>query len=682
MKYSEVNRDPGPGRKSRRPAGFRAAAVVAAGSLLLASAGVVYADAISNNLDDSVDAVAEVMPLNLGGPAGSTSLYVVKIKGDGNNGCTITGRGSAVSLSLASSDLAVATVSPSSATFDDCDDTRVVTVTPVGLGTATVSGTLTANTTSDVYDMAPVEFLVNVTAPAPSNAAPVLSISGVTPGASYAKGAVPAAVCNVTDTEDGASSFDAELSAITGDDADTGIGSQTASCSYTDGGDLTATSSVTYNIVDRSAPVISYTLSPAEPNGLAGWYRSTVQLTWTVTEADSPSTLQLVGCDDTEVSTDQLPNDYSCSATSGGGSAGPVTVSIQKDGTAPNVSYTDATGTLGNNDWYVSDVVARFTATDATSGPASASETVTSSGEGPAVAVLSPAFADVAGNITAAGAASQTFRIDMTAPDVSYSGATPAPSANGWYKNDVEATFTATDTVSGPLEATKAVTSSGEGEAVEVASPAFEDLAGNVREAGVATASFKIDKTAPEVGFSSTLGDSYFGSTPAAPGCTASDSLSGLAADCTVADYSTAVGTHTLTATATDKAGNTSTVTQSYEVKAWTLKGFYQPVDMNGVLNTVKGGSTVPAKFEVFAGDTEITDPSLMSFSMAKISCSPIVPTDEIETTATGSTSLRYDATAGQFIYNWKTPTGAGTCYRLTMKSADGSTMSANFKLK
>ena len=51
-----------------------------------------------------------------------------------------------------------------------------------------------------------------------------------------------------------------------------------------------------------------------------------------------------------------------------------------------------------------------------------------------------------------------------------------------------------------------------------------------------------------------------------------------------------------------DKAGNTTTVSRTYTVQKWTLKGFYPPVDMNGVVNTVKGGSTVPLKFEVFAG--------------------------------------------------------------------------------
>ena len=49
---------------------------------------------------------------------------------------------------------------------------------------------------------------------------------------------------------------------------------------------------------------------------------------------------------------------------------------------------------------------------------------------------------------------------------------------------------------------------------------------------------------------------------------------------------------------------------------------------------------------------------------------------------ATGSTSLRYDTAAGQFQYNWKLPTGAGTCYELKMTAKDGSFVTANFKLK
>jgi hypothetical protein len=144
------------------------------------------------------------------------------------------------------------------------------------------------------------------------------------------------------------------------------------------------------------------------------------------------------------------------------------------------------------------------------------------------------------------------------------------------------------------------------------------------------------------------------------------------------------VGNHTLTATATDNAGRTGTASQLYTVRAWTLGGFYQPVDMKGVWNTVKGGSTVPLKFELFVGSSELTDiTAIKSFKTALVSCSSgTASEDAIEILSTGGTSLRYDATAGQFIQNWKTPTGAGACYSATMTSLDDSQITALFKIK
>jgi hypothetical protein len=565
----------------------------------MVGAPIAMADDISNDLDASIDATAEVMPLNVGGANGTTNLYVSPTNGDGKNGCNLTGS-TIVTLSLSSSDTAVATVSPSSVTFTSCDDTKVVTVTPVAQGATTISAKETANTTGDSFNLAPVTFTVNVSAPTPANTAPTVSVTGVTGGASYSKGSVPAAVCSAVDTEDGNSEFPAMLSAVTGPYASDGIGSQTASCSYTDGGGLTAAASETYSIVDPSAPGIDYTLTPATPDGSNGWYHSDVALTWSVTEDESPDSLEKTGCVDQVITSDQVATTYTCSATSAGGSAGPVTVEIKRDATAPAIIH-DVEGTEGTNGWYVSPVTATFTASDVTSGLA--------------------------------------------------------------------------------VPATAEVSSAAEGEDVAINSPQFADNAGNT--SSVTAGPFKIDLTDPTAAFESTLdGSYYYGQVPNAPTCTASDALSG-PAGCAVTGYSTAVGTHTLTATAMDNAGRTGIATLEYEVLPWTRSGFYQPVDMGGVLNTVKGGSTVPLKFEVFAGTTELTSTSAVkSFVQTKVACESGATADEIEVTSTGGTSLRYDSTGGQFIQNWQTPKSAGSCYRVTMTTQDGLSISANFKLK
>jgi large repetitive protein len=172
-----------------------------------------------------------------------------------------------------------------------------------------------------------------------------------------------------------------------------------------------------------------------------------------------------------------------------------------------------------------------------------------------------------------------------------------------------------------------------------------------------------------------------FGDVPAQPICKASDSASGMKS-CVVSGHSTTVGTHKLTATATDNAGNTAKKELSYTVRPWDLKGFYQPVDMN-VHNGAKAGSTVPMKFEVFKGTTELTDPGVAKTSTQKINCTTLSGTeDAIEAYVTGGTSLRYDATGGQFIFNWQTPKAPGACYKVTVTTQDGTPLSANFKLK
>ena len=560
-------------------------------------------DDISNNIDATIDAVAEAMPLTLGGPNGTTTLYVTPRNGDGKNGCNLTGSTTLV-VSVASSNTAVATVSPSSLTFASCGDEKTLTITPVGVGSANITVAQTSNTTGGTFDLAHATFTVNVSAP--PNTAPTVDITGVTPGDSYNKGSVPAATCQVTDAEDGNSSFAATLSAVTGPYAADGIGSQTASCSYTDAGGLVASSSVTYSIIDPSAPTIGYTLSPSSPDGDNGWYKSNVSLTWNVGDPESPNSLVKTGCEDQNITADQAETEYSCSATSAGGSAGPVTVQIKRDATAPTISGSRS----------------------------------------------------------------------------------PAANANGWNNTDVTVSFTCSDPLSGVASCTPDQTLTSEGAGQSVTGDA-SDNAGNT--ASTTVNDINIDKTSPSVslvGGPANGASYYFGSVPAAPTCSASDGLSGLDGSCTVTGYGTTVGTHTVAANAKDNAGNTSSASASYTVLAWTLTGFYAPVDMrdangNEIFNTVRGGQTVPLKFNVYAGATELTDTAVVvKFSALQTACTATATVDDIEITNTGGTSLRYDATGGQFIQNWQTPKKAGYCYRVTVFTADGSSISALFKLK
>src|SRR5699024_7135906 len=85
------------------------------------------------------------------------------------------------------------------------------------------------------------------------------------------------------------------------------------------------------------------------------------------------------------------------------------------------------------------------------------------------------------------------------------------------------------------------------------------DTAGN--SSGEKTLLVRIDTTAPAVSLlGGPSGEVEAGKVPPAPTCEASDSVSGLRS-CEVSGYSVEVGVHTVTATATDNAGNVGVAT-------------------------------------------------------------------------------------------------------------------------
>lgn len=347
------------------------------------------------------------------------------------------------------------------------------------------------------------------------------------------------------------------------------------------------------------------------------------------------------------------------------------------DTTPPVITAIEA-GWMGENGWYASAVTVSWSVVDDES-PISSS-----SGCDPTTIWPDTTGTTLTCSATSAGGTSSesvTIRIDVTPPDI-YGFASPPPNSYGWNNTDVRIWFECYDYASGVMYCEPEYTFTEEGHHSVYARAV--DYAWWDWRLGMGAS---IDKTPPTValvGGPANGGAYYFGFVPAAPTCSASDALSGLDGSCSVSGYSTAVGSHTVTASATDKAGNPASASATYTVRAWSLTGFYAPVEMNGVYNVVRGGSRVPLKFEVFAGKTELRDPSVVeSFTAASVAC-PAGSEAAIAGTAsaTGDTALRYDKTAGVFIQSWQTPREAGTCYRATIMTRDGSSLVAFFKLR
>lgn len=143
----------------------------------------------------------------------------------------------------------------------------------------------------------------------------------------------------------------------------------------------------------------------------------------------------------------------------------------------------------------------------------------------------------------------------------------------------------------------------------------------------------------------------------------------------------------------------------AFELEAATTlhaTGFYEPVGVpNSVFvpsgtapaagpetiwNVARGNSTIPLKFNLYAydGGPEITSTEGIAFAQALVAC-PVASAevDQVDFTTTGSTSLRYDTTAGQFVQNWKAPkVSRDTCYLVGVTFPDESALYAFMRLR
>jgi hypothetical protein len=353
--------------------------------------------------------------------------------------------------------------------------------------------------------------------------------------------------------------------------------------------DATGTPQVRITYPDTSAPTTEISLNPSSPNGQNGWYTSAVTLNVSATDFDGPSGLQTRCVLDpssppasfgtlpstpcaylspgASVSSDGTHTLYAASVDPAGNTEAQVqSATFKIDATPPTISAAAATQPNANG-WYTANVTVHFTCNDVLSGVASCPPDQVLSGEGSAVPSTPQTAIDMAGN-TSAPSDVVTVKIDKTAPTIS-AAATTQPNANGWYNANVTVHFTCNDASSGVASCPPDQVLSGEGSAVSSTPQTVTDMVGNTSTpSNVVTV--KIDKTAPTVTYSGNAG-SYTVDQTVQITCTSNDALSGVATstcqNISGPAYSFGMGAHTYSATATDKAGNTSSpVSTSFTV--------------------------------------------------------------------------------------------------------------------
>jgi hypothetical protein len=579
---------------------------------------------------------------------------------------------------------------PSSFSFTGCGNPNKVLITfsSSTAGSYNISHTISGGVSGSQFNNN-ADFTLTVNAATPTNQPPSLGLpANITAEATGASGAVVNYIVTASDPEDGA--LTPSCSPASG--STFAIGTAQVDCSVTDSDGAETTGMFNVTVQDTTGPVLSLpgniTAEATGPDGAAVSYTATAldAVDGAVTPSCSPASGSTFALGTTTVN---------CSATDAHSntSLGSFTVTVQ-DTTAPAINCGSADGL-----WHNDNVTISCTASDLVGllNPADASfslhTSVAANTEDANASTNNYDVYDAAGNYATAGPVSGN-KVDKKAPQL-FSCDSPD---GAWHNNNVTLNCSYTDGGSGAGNLTVALTTSvaaGSEDANAAASAGGAqscDAVDNCATSPSDISGNKVDRKAPtNIAFVGSInnGDTYYFSfVPAAPTCTAVDGGSGLVS-CIVTGYSTAVGLHTLTATATDNVGNFSTATLQYTVSAWRPSGFYQPVDMSPdapttiIWNTVRNGSTVPLKFELFAGATELSNTSyvVQPLRAVGVTCGNGTA-DDIELTATGGTSLRYDATGGQFIYNWQTPRTAGACYKVTVSFTDGSSLSAYFKLK
>lgn len=262
----------------------------------------------------------------------------------------------------------------------------------------------------------------------------------------------------------------------------------------------------------------------------------------------------------------------------------PAGLNLIGDSASPTTAIS-LEGPQGNNGWYTGNVLVTLAASDNAGG--SGLKLTEFNLNGGAWSTYTGPFtlanegttsvqyrsADNAGNVEATKV--QQVRIDKSQPAVVFGPADPSANGYGWHKAAVSFTFTASDVHSGvaaTVPAASPLVVDGEGSGL-TGYVAVTDNAGH--SANFTSPAVNIDKTAPVINIASPTSGPYYTSGSITLDFSGTDSLSGMENVTSTLDGSPVssgqtfslaalAGSHTLTVTATDKAGNKTAKTVTF----------------------------------------------------------------------------------------------------------------------
>lgn len=363
-------------------------------------------------------------------------------------------------------------------------------------------------------------------------------------------------------------------------------------------------------------------------------------------------------------------------------------VALKWDNIAPTVNNTLSPAASASG-WNSADVTVTFTAKDDDKGSGVNAATLTAPVKviaETAGQLVEGSAKDLAGN---EGRDSVTVKLDKTKPTITAAVTAGNLTASGWYNGPVTVTFTCTDALSGVATCPDPVVLTDNG--ANAAYGKVTDKAGNTATATLGGIRIDQEKpTLPTANVNVAGGTYALGAVPTAT-CTATDSFSGVKS-CVVTvtgGTTNGVGTFGYTAVATDNAGNTTTVTGTYTV-TYRFDGFLQPINdtahqVAASTSIFKAGSTVPVKFQLKNASGAVVQPTAAPIWLTPVKGSATsAPVDETVYSATGDSgsTFRYDATAQQYIYNWKTGNTGGNYWRIGVKLDDGQVYYVNIGLR